>query len=107
MQIAALEARLPRVVEAFSPQLVFYQAGVDPLVSDRLGRLALSLEGLKQRNEMVYGLLRPLVAANTCGVVLTLGGGAISSCPTLLLPCSLIHLRVIAELLIIMFSRGD
>lgn len=74
---AALEAHLPCIVDAVSPQLVFYQAGVDPLHSDRLGRLALSRYGLQQRNEMVYRLLCPLVVANACGVVLTLGGGTL------------------------------
>jgi hypothetical protein len=64
-----------------SPQIVFYQAGVDPLQSDRLGRLALSRDGLQRRNEFVYQLLRPLVDANRCGVVLTLGGGALSPYP--------------------------
>ena len=79
--VAALEEHLPRIVDAVSPQLVFYQAGVDPLHSDRLGRLALSRAGLRGRNELVYQLLRPLVDANECGVVLTLGGGALSFYP--------------------------
>ena len=79
--VAALEEHLPRIVDAVAPQLVFYQAGVDPLQSDRLGRLALSREGLRGRNNLVYQLLRPLVDANECGVVLTLGGGALSLYP--------------------------
>jgi len=32
-----MTSHLPRVIEAIKPQLVFYQAGVDPLQSDRLG----------------------------------------------------------------------
>lgn len=38
---------------AFRPDLVLYQAGVDPLVHDRLGRLAISFEGLRARDAMV------------------------------------------------------
>ena len=36
------------------PELVIFQAGVDPLKSDRLGRLKMSRETLQDRNEMVY-----------------------------------------------------
>ena len=35
--LQAMTSHLPRVIEAIKPQLVFYQAGVDPLQSDRLG----------------------------------------------------------------------
>jgi acetoin utilization deacetylase AcuC-like enzyme len=41
-------------VAAFRPELVLYQCGVDPLVHDRLGRLALSYEGLAARDRMVF-----------------------------------------------------
>jgi acetoin utilization deacetylase AcuC-like enzyme len=37
--------------------LVFFQAGVDPLSSDRLGRLDISREGLKVRNDLVFDIL--------------------------------------------------
>ena len=44
-----LTAALPKVVE-FEPEFVFYQSGVDPLDSDRLGRLAVSMGGLRERS---------------------------------------------------------
>jgi acetoin utilization deacetylase AcuC-like enzyme len=34
--------------------LILYQAGVDPLVTDALGKLALTREGLQQRNQRVF-----------------------------------------------------
>ncbi|MEO5931191.1 MAG: histone deacetylase, partial [Candidatus Kapaibacterium sp.] len=43
--LSLLAAALPAVSE-FLPDLIFYQAGVDPLASDRLGKLSLSFEGL-------------------------------------------------------------
>ena len=73
--LAAMAAHIPRVVEAVRPQLVFYQAGVDPMGGDRLGKLSLSREGLRQRNELLYETLRPLIMEGSCGLVLTLGGG--------------------------------
>ncbi len=41
-------------VIGFRPDLVLYQSGVDPLVHDRLGRLALSYEGLAARDRLVF-----------------------------------------------------
>src|SRR5690606_32532574 len=51
--------------------LVFYNAGVDPHRDDRLGRLALSDDGLKAREHMV---ISHFVSAGVpvCGVI---GGG--------------------------------
>ena len=61
---------LPRVWE-FQPEIVFYQSGVDALAGDRLGRLALTHEGLRQRDRMV------MEGCRACGTpfVITLGGG--------------------------------
>jgi acetoin utilization deacetylase AcuC-like enzyme len=44
--------------EAFRPGIVFYNAGVDPHESDRLGRLALTDDGLRARDAMVTGWAR-------------------------------------------------
>lgn len=41
-------------VLAFRPELVLYQAGVDGLAEDRLGRLALTYDGLAARDRMVF-----------------------------------------------------
>ena len=48
----AVEEALGAVV-AFAPDVVLYLAGVDPLAADRLGRLAVSAEGLRRRDEGV------------------------------------------------------
>ena len=68
--LAALDAHLPRAL-AFEPDLVLYQAGVDPLHEDTLGRLSMSLEGLRERDRRV------LLACRRAGVPvsLALGGG--------------------------------
>ena len=55
--LAELDALLPRVV-AFGPDLVFYNAGVDPHAADRLGRLALTDDGLARRDRRVMAFLR-------------------------------------------------
>ncbi|MCG8440838.1 MAG: histone deacetylase [Caulobacterales bacterium] len=68
--LARLAEHLPQVF-AFAPELVLYQAGVDPLAADRLGRLSLSHEGLAARDEMVLAACR----ARGVPVSLALGGG--------------------------------
>ncbi|MFK7742233.1 MAG: histone deacetylase [Planctomycetota bacterium] len=40
------------------PEFVFYLSGADPFVGDRLGKLSLSKQGLRQRDEFVLGELR-------------------------------------------------
>jgi acetoin utilization deacetylase AcuC-like enzyme len=51
--LAALDLSLPRVLGDFAPHLVIYLAGADPFHDDRLGRLALSKEGLAARDRLV------------------------------------------------------
>jgi len=52
--LALLSQHLPRLLQQQRPDLVFFQAGVDVLASDRLGRLELTRSGVQQRNRMVY-----------------------------------------------------
>ena len=44
--LALLAEHLPGLLQEVRPDLVFYNAGVDPHVDDRLGRLALTEAGL-------------------------------------------------------------
>src|SRR5438105_380353 len=67
----ALALHLATTLDGFRPDIVFYQAGVDPFFDDRLGRLALTLTGLKRRDEMVLAACR----ARQLPCVITLGGG--------------------------------
>lgn len=66
-----LEQNLTPVLDRFRPDLVFYQAGVDPLSTDKLGRLALTHEGLMRRDALVLKACRN----RSLPCVITLGGG--------------------------------
>ncbi len=68
--LAALREALPAVAE-FRPQMILFQAGVDGLKTDRLGRLSLTQEGLRQRDLLVAKLAQSLKAP----LVITIGGG--------------------------------
>ena len=48
-----LNDALPRIFERVDPDFVFYLSGVDVVETDRLGRLELSIEGCKKRDEQV------------------------------------------------------
>jgi acetoin utilization deacetylase AcuC-like enzyme len=69
--LAALTMHLPPLIDAVQPDLIFYQAGVDPHEGDRLGRLALTDAGLEARDRFV------MRATTARGVPLAsvLGGG--------------------------------
>ena len=54
-----------------APDLVFYNAGVDPHVDDRLGKLSLSDDGLARRDAMVIGAC----AERGLPIACVLGGG--------------------------------
>ena len=55
---AVLAAHLPGLFDGLSPDIVFYNAGVDPHMDDRLGRLALTDAGLAARDRYVIGEAR-------------------------------------------------
>ena len=52
--LAVLSETVLPAVQAFGPDLLFYLAGADVLAGDQLGRLSLSLSGLRARDERVY-----------------------------------------------------
>lgn len=66
-----LDQALSSAFRHFSPQLICYIAGADPYKEDQLGGLALTIEGLKRRDELV------LRVAKTLGVpvMVTYAGG--------------------------------
>ena len=67
----ALEGHLPDIFGTFRPDMVLYQAGVDPHRDDRLGRLDLTHEGLQARDRFVIAEAR----RRGLPVASALGGG--------------------------------
>lgn len=69
--LRALQDHLPLILSEFRPDFVFYQAGVDPLRGDRLGKLNMTHEGLAARDRYVLESCRK----RSVPVVTTMGGG--------------------------------
>lgn len=69
--LALLRETLPRLLDEFQPDFVFYLSGVDVLATDKLGHLALSRDGCRLRDEYVLGLCHQ----HGLPVVVCMGGG--------------------------------
>ncbi|HYO91596.1 MAG TPA: histone deacetylase [Pyrinomonadaceae bacterium] len=68
--LITLEENLEKVM-AHKPDIVLYLGGADPYAGDKLGRLALSIEGLRARDELVLTKCRDRSVA----VVTVMSGG--------------------------------
>jgi acetoin utilization deacetylase AcuC-like enzyme len=69
--LAWLDNALSSGLRQFEPDLLCYIAGADPYGEDQLGGLALTIEGLKKRDELVYRVAR----ARDIPVMVTFAGG--------------------------------
>ncbi len=66
-----LQKALENITNNFKPEFIFYQAGVDILNNDQLGRLSVSIAGCKNRDEIVFRFCRE----NKIPIVVSMGGG--------------------------------
>lgn len=69
--LEVLEQHLSKILDGFRPEMVFYQAGVDPYERDQLGKLKLTIEGLRRRDHLVLNSCRQ----RRLPVATTMGGG--------------------------------
>jgi len=69
--LAWLDNALSSGLRQFDPELICYIAGADPYREDQLGGLALTFEGLKRRDELVFRVAR----ARNIPVMVTFAGG--------------------------------
>lgn len=66
-----LEKNLDYIFSNFQADFLFYQSGVDVIESDKLGRLSLSIDGCKKRDEIVFDIAKKLKLP----IVVSMGGG--------------------------------
>lgn len=69
--LAWLDNAMSAGLRQFSPDLICYVAGADPYFDDQLGGLSLTIDGLKQRDLLVFEIAK----ARGIPVMVTLAGG--------------------------------
>jgi len=69
--LTLLKETLPDLIEKVKPDFCFFQSGVDILETDKFGKLKVTTEGCKQRDEIVFSLLKQ----KQIPVVVSMGGG--------------------------------
>lgn len=69
--LKTLETNLKNLIDTLQPDFIFYQCGVDVLATDKLGRLALSRAGCKERDRIVLRAAK----INSIPLVASMGGG--------------------------------
>ena len=66
-----LKETIPKVMDEFNPDFIFYLSGVDVLENDKLGRLSLTINGCKERDRFILELCKK----NSIPVQVSMGGG--------------------------------
>lgn len=69
--LSVLTDTLEPLMDQVEPDIVFYLSGVDVLETDKLGRLSLSLDGCKKRDEHVLKLCKK----HNLPIMISMGGG--------------------------------
>jgi acetoin utilization deacetylase AcuC-like enzyme len=69
--LTLLKGALSKLMQEVKPDFIFYQAGVDVLASDKLGKLSLTLDGCQQRDKLVLETSKK----HQVPLVVCMGGG--------------------------------
>ena len=69
--LGILTETLPKLIDTHKPDFIFYLSGVDILATDKLGKLGCTIDGCKQRDEIVLSTCHKLGIPVQC----SMGGG--------------------------------
>ena len=69
--LKVLKETIPKVIDQFEPEFIFYLSGVDVLQNDKLGRLSLTLNGCKERDKFILQTCK----VNSIPLQVSMGGG--------------------------------
>lgn len=69
--LGILESTLPTLIREVKPDIAFFLSGVDILETDKFGKLKVTLEGCRKRDEIVFSQLQK----NNIPVAVAMGGG--------------------------------
>jgi acetoin utilization deacetylase AcuC-like enzyme len=66
-----LKEIIPRTIDNFQPDFIFYLAGVDVLENDKLGRLSMTINGCFERDKFILNSCKK----NNIPIQISMGGG--------------------------------
>tara|TARA_B100001287_G_scaffold261217_1_gene250055 strand:- start:5477 stop:6379 length:903 start_codon:yes stop_codon:yes gene_type:complete len=66
-----IKYEIPRLIEFFEPDFIFYLSGVDIIENDKLGRLSVSINGCKERDRFILEFCK----SNKVPIQVSMGGG--------------------------------
>tara|TARA_B100000989_G_scaffold88578_1_gene64023 strand:- start:1196 stop:2098 length:903 start_codon:yes stop_codon:yes gene_type:complete len=69
--LKVLREIIPKTMDQFEPDFIFYLSGVDVLENDKLGRLSLTIKGCKERDRFILETCKN----NSIPVQVSMGGG--------------------------------
>ncbi len=69
--LTILKDTLPKLINQYQPDFIYYLCGVDVIATDKLGKLGLSVQGCKERDRFVLQQCR----MNNIPVMCSMGGG--------------------------------
>ena len=69
--LKALTKTIPKVIDEFNPDFIFYLSGVDVLENDKLGRLSLTINGCRERDRFILEICKK----KSIPVQVSMGGG--------------------------------
>ena len=69
--LKVLKETIPKVIDKFEPEFIFYLSGVDVLENDKLGRLSLTIDGCKERDRFILETCKN----NSIPLQVSMGGG--------------------------------
>lgn len=71
LYLSILKETLIKLIDSTAPDFAFFLSGVDVLATDKYGKLKLTLEGCKERDKIVFNLLKQ----NSIPCTVAMGGG--------------------------------
>jgi acetoin utilization deacetylase AcuC-like enzyme len=69
--LSLLTREIPALIDKVKPDFIFYLSGVDILSTDKLGKLSVTIQGCKKRDEIILSLCKKLQVP----VAVSMGGG--------------------------------
>ena len=69
--LKVIKYHVPKIIDEFEPDFIFYLSGVDILENDKLGRLSVSIDGCKKRDNFVLNYSKK----NNIPIQISMGGG--------------------------------